>query len=247
MVDNSTNKFWGGILQCIEGLNAFDLIGQPVALRFLYQSSAIGNHTVAVRDGAGTYSFVTNISVATANTPQMYTVLLPAIPAGASIASSTVVGMYVSVGALSAGNYKTSTLGAWQSGNYFTSGTAVNWATSGNSISLTLLQLEAGSVATPFERRSYGQELALCQRYYQLSLVNVACQAVNGTGNLQTAVTFPSMRAAPTVTLSGGTYNNTSAIYASGATTSGVSVGATVTATGEAALSSWTVTLSSEL
>lgn len=29
------------------------------------------------------------------------------------------------------------------------------------------VQLEPGLVATPFERRSYGQELALCQRYYQ--------------------------------------------------------------------------------
>jgi hypothetical protein len=34
------------------------------------------------------------------------------------------------------------------------------------SFNLTGAQLEVGSVATPFERRQYGQELALCQRYY---------------------------------------------------------------------------------
>jgi hypothetical protein len=34
-------------------------------------------------------------------------------------------------------------------------------------INLTAVQLETGSVATPFEQRSYGEELALCQRYFQ--------------------------------------------------------------------------------
>jgi hypothetical protein len=32
---------------------------------------------------------------------------------------------------------------------------------------ITGVQLEVGTVATPFEHRSYGEELALCQRYYQ--------------------------------------------------------------------------------
>jgi len=33
---------------------------------------------------------------------------------------------------------------------------------------LTGVQMELGSVATPFEHRSFGEELALCQRYYQV-------------------------------------------------------------------------------
>ena len=37
------------------------------------------------------------------------------------------------------------------------------------SVDIAQVQLEAGSVATPFEHRQYGQELALCQRYYEKS------------------------------------------------------------------------------
>ena len=36
-----------------------------------------------------------------------------------------------------------------------------------NNFFITGLQLEVGPVATPFEHRSFGQELALCQRYFQ--------------------------------------------------------------------------------
>ena len=35
-------------------------------------------------------------------------------------------------------------------------------------VSITNVQLELGSVATDFEHRSYGEELALCQRYYEV-------------------------------------------------------------------------------
>ena len=40
-------------------------------------------------------------------------------------------------------------------------------ASSGDYLELAQVQLELGKVATPFEHRSYGEELALCQRYYQ--------------------------------------------------------------------------------
>jgi hypothetical protein len=72
-------------------------------------------------------------------------------------------------------------------------------------------QLEAGSVATPFERRDYGRELMMCQRY-AVQLVEGTPQVVV-TGQCFTADTgggvlrFPvEMRAAPTITASSASH-----------------------------------------
>ena len=72
------------------------------------------------------------------------------------------------------------------------------------------VQLEVGSVATPFEHRSYGEELALCQRYYQtldfsrsmLGVLHRATSAGSGSpyGNFTLATP---MRAYPTMTAPG--------------------------------------------
>jgi len=66
-------------------------------------------------------------------------------------------------------SYQSSTVGSWFSGQYYHSTpNQVNLFNEVNNyIGITGVQVEVGEGSTPFEHRSYGQELALCQRYYQ--------------------------------------------------------------------------------
>ena len=58
----------------------------------------------------------------------------------------------------------------------------VNWTDStSNNFYLSQVQLEIGSVATPFELRSFGEELELCKRYFQ--------KTGNVSGNAYTPLT----------------------------------------------------------
>ena len=63
-------------------------------------------------------------------------------------------------------------------------------------LDIAQIQLEEGSVATPFENRPYGLELALCQRYAQILTTNTVSDY-----DLR-----PPMRASPTKTAVTGGY-----------------------------------------
>jgi hypothetical protein len=68
------------------------------------------------------------------------------------------------------------------------------------------VQLEVGSVATPFEQRPYGMELALCQRYFQSLLIGG--YGTNNAATVISRVTWPlfvAMRANPTIAVLSGT------------------------------------------
>ena len=73
-----------------------------------------------------------------------------------------------------------------------------------NTFRITGLQIETGTQATPFEYRSIGEELAMCQRYYQLNTPNA------GRSNSTTSVRFQvtgttEMRTTPSLSLVDGT------------------------------------------
>jgi hypothetical protein len=73
------------------------------------------------------------------------------------------------------------------------------------------VQLEPGSVATPFEFRPYGTELALCQRYYW-SFTNLTCATTSGgfSGNAYVLVKTPVDMRATAVSITDAT------LYAAG-------------------------------
>ena len=116
-----------------------------------------------------------------------------------------------------------------------TSGVGSVSITTGDYFEATGVQLELGSVATDFEHRSYGEELALCQRYFFAS--ENQFQYVADEGGVK-HYNFPSeMRSAPTVTMSsapsGMTINRTRKHFA---TFNGATVNGDVTFTADAEL-----------
>ena len=74
-----------------------------------------------------------------------------------------------------------------------------------NTGTVSLVQFEQGSVATPFERRPYGTELALCQRYFEtLPPSSVMFPWASATQVVVSNVSFKvTKRAAPSMTLTG--------------------------------------------
>jgi len=57
-------------------------------------------------------------------------------------------------------------------------------ATVGHKCAFTGIQLEEGSVATPYEHHSYGEELARCQRYYEGMYMNAGTAMFQGSSSI---------------------------------------------------------------
>jgi len=202
------------IKQVIEGYNiSYTNQGtadaETLTCSFWTRSSVAGTYAVALylNSSGTTYTYPVEYTINATNTWEYKTVTFaPQTTSASWVSSGYTNGEYAQLRfGLMAGSNRASTSGSWQSTtNIFgASGQDNLFATSGATWDLTGVQLEVGSVATPFEHRSYGEELALCQRYYQEfgRTGYMSCRG-NGTTAVADALipTSTVLRATPTIT-----------------------------------------------
>ena len=100
--------------------------------------------------------------------------------------------------------------GAYNSSQRMPDNTSTWYTTNDATFELTGVQLEVGSHATDFEHRSYGQELALCQRYYYIVAdgredSQMATGFAYHSNQPEITLHYPVMRASPSLVHTTGT------------------------------------------
>jgi len=237
-----------GLAQNVEGYNMADFgwgtaNAQSVTVSFQVRSSLTGTYCVSLRNSVGTRSYVAEFTISAANTFETKTVSIPGDTSGTWLTTNG-IGIIFQV-CLGSGTSREGTANSWQGTNIVATSNQVDWInTSGATFYLTGVQLEEGSAASPFEYRSYGTELALCQRYYEstaypdvtfsISAIRVGVCLV-GVTTSSSGFNFlvPKRTNSPTVTLYSRNNNSGKvSLVTTGADVSGTSTASSLNGTG---------------
>ena len=191
--------------QRIEGTNTADLAwgtasAKTVTLSFWVRSSLTGTFGGTLMNSGYTRSYPFSYTISAADTWEQKTITIAGDTTGTWL-TDTGIGIRLSFG-LGIGSTYSGTAGAWASSElYAPTGATSVIGTLNATWYITGVQLEAGSVATSFERRSYGTELQLCQRYYQIGSISCYKPTHGGSTALVSTQYLCQTRATPTITV----------------------------------------------
>ena len=201
------------VVQIIEGLNIGDLAwgtasAKTVTLSFWVRSSLTGTFGGSLRNSAVNRSYPFSYTISSANTWEQKSITIAGDTSGTWLTTNG-IGIRLTFG-LGNGSTFSGTAGSWSGSNFQNATGATSVVGTLNATwYVTGVQLEVGSVATPFERRDYGRELIMCQRYFvQYQGDSAVASGLLGYAESATtarvAACLPvAMRASPTGTLSG--------------------------------------------
>ena len=173
-------------------------------LSFWVKSSLTGTFGGAYSNNQGNRFYAWTYTIDVANTWERKSITITGATDG-TWESTNGPGLHI-YWTLGAGSGVQTSAGVW--GTSFkrgATGTTDVVATNGATWQITGVQLEVGDTATPFEHRSYGDELAKCQRYYQTtSYYYEGDFGTSGNGSPHHSTLPTNMRAAATLTFTGG-------------------------------------------
>ena len=170
-----------GFQQRIEGLNISDLgwgtaNAKTVTLSFWVRSSLTGTFSGSLGNSAFNRSYPYTYTISSANTWEQKSITIAGDTTGTWLTTNGIgIRVYWDMGS---GTSLKGTAGSWASSGYVgATGTTNLVGTNGATFYITGVQLEVGSVATPFENVDYSEMLRRCQRYYWQSFTTGAPQS----------------------------------------------------------------------
>ena len=154
---------------------------QPIVISFYVKASVAGTYCWQIRHTDSAKNYVAEYTISSANTWEKKTIYVAA-PSTSEVQTATpndnTVGLtmqwVMSGNVTGTSDQRISSANTWTADGAggelaYTANQTNNWTTVDNIFQLTGVQVEVGENASDFEHRSFGEELALCQRYYEKS------------------------------------------------------------------------------